>query len=355
MSWVERCPSGRWRAAYRDPDGRRRSRVFDTKAQAKAFLAATQTDIVRGKWIDPRGGDVPFGEWADRWLAARVVRPTTLAGDSARLRRHLVPAFDGLPLKSITPLIVRSWVARMTAAGLAPKTVRHCHALLSTLFADAVTEGLLLANPCRGTRLPTPTRFEARFLTTAEIDRLFETVPPPSGTLVLVAMSTGLRWGERAGLKRHRLDLLRRRLEVAETLVEVNGRVSFGQPKTRRSFRTVSLPQQAVDALAQHLVGHAGELVFTSPEGTPLRRNNFNRRVWTPAVQAAGLVPPPRFHDLRHSHVALLIADGVPMKAISERLGHSSIVITMDRYGHLLPDVDEALIRGLEFRLAGAR
>jgi len=174
---------------------------------------------------------------------------------------------------------------------------------------------------------------------------------PPDRTLVLVAVSTGLRWGELAGLKRHRLDLLRRRLDVVETLVEVSGRVSFGQPKTLRSVRTVSLPRQAVDALAKHLVGHAGELVFTSPEGAPLRRHNFHRRVWEPAVRAAGLTPAPRFHDLRHTHVALLIAGGAPMKAISERLGHSSIVITMDRYGHLQPDVDDALIRALENRL----
>ena len=94
--------------------------------------------------------------------------------------------------------------------------------------------------------------------------------------------------------------------------------------------------------------------MFTSPEGTPLRRHNFSRRVWKPAVTAAELVPAPRFHDLRHTHVALLIAAGVPMKAISERLGHTSIVITMDRYGHLQPDVDDALVRALESRLAGS-
>jgi hypothetical protein len=117
MSWVERTP-GRWRAAYRDPDGGRRSHTFDTKAAAKAFLAAMETDIQRGQWIDPRGGEVPFAEWADRWLAARVVRPTTLASDAVRLRRHLLPAFGGLSLKSIMPLTtVRSWVAQLSAAG----------------------------------------------------------------------------------------------------------------------------------------------------------------------------------------------------------------------------------------------
>jgi integrase len=354
VSWVERCPNGRWRARYRDPTRRKRSQTFDTKAAAKTFLAGVTTDMVRGQWIDPRGGDVPVAEWAQRWLDARVVRATTLAGDRTRLRRHVLPAFGQLPLKALTPLTVRAWVARLSAAGLAPKTLRHCHALLSTLLADAVTEGLLLANPCQGTRLPAAQRYEARFLTAPEVDRLLAVLDPPERTLVLVAVSTGLRWGELSGLRRHRLDLLRGRLHVAETLVEVNGRVSFGPPKTPRSVRTVSLPRQAVDALAHHLVGHTGDLVFTSREGTPLRRHNFSRRVWKPAVAAAGLAPEPRFHDLRHTHVAMLIAAGVPMKAISERLGHTSIVITMDRYGHLQPDVDDALVRALEARLASA-
>jgi integrase len=233
---------------------------------------------------------VPFAEWADRWFSARVVRPTTLASDAVRLRRHLLPAFGGLPLKSISPLTVRSWVAQLSAAGLAPKTVRHCHALLSTLLADAVAEGLLLANPCVGTRLPLSTRFEARFLSAAEVDRLLAVHALSDHALVLVAVSTGLRWGELSGLKRQRLDLLRRRLAVVETLIEVNGRVSFGQPKTRRSVRSVSLPQQAVDVLARHLVRHTGELVFTSPEGTPLRRHSFHRRVWAPRFE-----PPASF------------------------------------------------------------
>jgi integrase len=291
VSWVERCPNARWRAAYRDPTGRKRSQTFDTKAAAKTFLAGVTTDMVRGQWIDPRGGDVPVAEWAQRWLDAPVVRATTLAADRTRLRHHALPVFGHLPLKAVTPPTCGPGWPGCPRPGWPPKTTRHCHALLSTLLADAVTEGLLLANPCQGSRLPTAQRYDARFLTAPEVDRLLAVLDPPERTLVLVALSTGLRSGELAGLRRHRLDLLRRRLHVAETLVEVNGRVSFGAPKTPRSVRTVSLPRQAVDALARHLVGHTDELVFTSLEGTPLRRHNFSRRVWKPAVAAAELLP----------------------------------------------------------------
>jgi integrase len=138
-------------------------------------------------------------------------------------------------------------------------------------------------------------------------------------------------WGELTGLRRSRLDLLRRRPSIDRTLIDINVDLSFGLPKTRGSARTVSLPEPVVQALAAHRVGHTGDLVFTSTEGEPLRRSNFYHRVWIPAVRAAGLQPAPRVH----THVALLIAAGVPIKAIQERFGHASTVRTMDRYGHL--------------------
>jgi hypothetical protein len=108
MSWVESLPSGRYRAVYRDDDNRRHAKSFDRKADAKKWLAAAETDRARGQWVDPRGGAMLFGEWADQWLAARLVRPTTLACDRGRLRNHLKPAFGEVPLKDLTPLTVRA-------------------------------------------------------------------------------------------------------------------------------------------------------------------------------------------------------------------------------------------------------
>jgi integrase len=112
-------------------------------------------------------------------------------------------------------------------------------------------------------------------------------------------------------------------------------------------MRSISLPAQAVDAIAAALLGNTSTLVFVTEEGTPLRRHNFFARVWKPATEATGLAGF-RFHDLRHTHVALLIAAGVPMKAIQDRHGHESITTTIDRYGHLLPSVDEQLVAVLE-------
>lgn len=357
MSWVEKTAGGRHRAVYRGDDGRRHSRVFDRKADAKVWLAAADTDRARGLWVDPRGGALAFRDWAERWFATRTVRITTSAGDHGRYRNHLEPAFGDVALKDLTPMRIRTFVAELSARR-APATVRLVHAMLSTMLRDAVEEGLLLVNPCRKTVLPQAPRYDAVYLSAGQLQTLLDavdTVDPHYRCLVLTAAGTGMRWGELTGLRRDRLDLPRRKLQIDQTLVDVNGALSVGQPKTRGSRRSVSLPQPVVAALWAHLAGATGDLVFTSPDGQPLRRSNFYHRVWIPAVRASGLVPPPRFHDLRHTHVALLIAAGVPVKAIQERLGHASIVMTMDRYGHLLEVVDEQLLAALDIGLTAVR
>jgi integrase len=345
--WVERLPSGRFRARYRAADGTRHSKVFLTAAEAKRFIAAATTDMDRGFWIDPRGGAETVASWCERWFAARVVRPSTRANDEGRLRKHVLPEFGTLALKDVTPLRVRSWVARLTASGLSSASVRHCHGLVRVMLGDAIAEGLLLHNPCTGTRLPPLEHREQRALAPDELDRLIDAIPWHYQPLVIVAAATGMRWGELAGLRLKRVDLLRRKLHVVETLIEVRGRLITGPPKSRRSLRTITLPAQGVDAIAAALIGNTSELVFVTEEGAPLRRHNFFARVWKPATEAAG-VAGFRFHDLRHTHVALLIAAGVPMKAIQDRLGHESITTTIDRYGHLLPSVDEQLVAVLE-------
>ncbi|MFQ5967331.1 MAG: tyrosine-type recombinase/integrase, partial [Acidimicrobiia bacterium] len=148
---------------------------------------------------------------------------------------------------------------------------------------------------------------------------------PRYRALVLVGGYTGLRIGEATHLRPDHLNLLRRQLRVVEHL------------KTEASLRTVSLPRFLVEELAQHLGKYRGEYVFIAPEGGQVRPQNFRRRAWRP-VAPEGV----RFHDLRHSHAAMLIAAGVHPKVIQERLGHTSIKTTLDIYGHLYDGLDEA-------------
>ena len=248
---------------------------------------------------------------------------------------------------------VRAFVAEL-AGRRAPATVRHVHALLSLMLTDAVEERLLLTNPCRRTGLPKIAHTPRTVLSPEQISRLAAAIDPHYRCLVLTAAGTGLRWGELAGLGPASVDLLHRRLFVDRTLVDIHGQVSFGDPKTRGSRRSASLPGSLLGPLSEQLSSCRWDLVSASPNGDPLRRSNFYHRISKPAVRTAELDPQPRFHDLRHSHVALLIAAGVPVKAIQERLGHASIVMTMDRYGHLLHTVDAELLTAIDDGLAGA-
>jgi len=157
--------------------------------------------------------------------------------------------------------------------------------------------------------------------------------------------------GEAAALRRRRVDVLRGNLEVAESLAEVGGGLHFGLTKNYRN-RVVTLPKFLRDMLNYQLVKFTDPepeaLVFTASNGSPMRNSNFRSNIWWPAVKAAGLPEGLRVHDLRHIAVAILISQGVHPEAIKRFLGHSSIMVTMDIYGHLFPSEQEKLAQALD-------
>ena len=150
--------------------------------------------------------------------------------------------------------------------------------------------------------------------------------------------------------------MLDRSIKVTRTFTEVGRNVALGPPKTAAAVRSVSLPRFLVDVLARHLERYPStemELVFSAPDGGSLRRTNFRRRVWVPAV-AASVGQPMRFHDLRHTHAAILIGQGEHPKVIQSRLGHASIKTTLDTYGHLFEGLDEAAADRMDERYRGS-
>ena len=189
-----------------------------------------------------------------------------------------------------------------------------------------------------------------RFLEPPAVADLAGAIAPRFRALVLTAAYTGCRFGELAGLRQTNLNLLRQALTVVETLTEVKGIVSLSAPKTAAAARQVSLPKSLVEELAQHLARwptSSGGFVFASANGASIRRTNFRRRFWLPAVRSS-VGEPFRFHDLRHTHAAILIAQGEHPKVIQSRLGHSSIQVTLDTYGHLFEGLDQAAAERLD-------
>lgn len=364
MASIQKRSNGKWRARYRDPAGKEHARHFDRKADAERWLTSIESSKLRGDWIDPNLGRTTFAEWLERWQRGAVdLRPTTLARDLSYLRNHVTPRFGAAPLARITTSSVTTLIADMTAAGRhSPGTVRKVGQVFSKVMGAAVTEGLIARNPCEGVKLPPEPEREMRFLTAAQLLALADTVDPWYRVLVLSGGYLGLRWGELAGLRPDRVDLLRHRVHVVEQLTEVAGKLRTAPPKTSAGRRAVSVPEFLTEFLTEQLTDRStSELVFPSPSGTPMRRSNFRQRIWVPACVATGLgeeltdeatgrqsYEGLRCHDLRHTAVALAISEGAHPKAIQSRMGHSSINVTLDRYGHLFPDIDGAIAEGLD-------
>ncbi len=168
--------------------------------------------------------------------------------------------------------------------------------------------------------------------------------------LVFAAAYTGLRWGELAGLRRCDVDLERNLVTVTRKLGEVNGQLSFSPPKTAAGKRTIGIPSFVARSLAVHIDLYAlpgGEgLVFPSADGLPMRRSNFRRRVWEPAITEVGMVGF-RFHDLRHTAATLAAASGTSLKALMARIGHSSAAAAL-RYQHVIDGQDADIVKYLE-------
>ncbi|MGH8991991.1 MAG: phage integrase central domain-containing protein [Acidimicrobiia bacterium] len=154
MAHIERRESGRWRARYRAPDGRERSKTLARKVDAQRFLAGVETDKSRGEWIDPRLGRTRFDEFAHRWMSAiaPTLKPKTVTTYQSLLRSRVQPAFGDWAMASIRPSDVQAWVGAMIGEGLSPSRVRQAHVVLSLVLKAAAREGVVARNVADGAR-----------------------------------------------------------------------------------------------------------------------------------------------------------------------------------------------------------
>lgn len=340
---------GGYQVRYYGPDGRLRSSTFKTRRQAVDFSNHIESDIARGSWVDPALASTPLRDFVDGYLRSSMHwRPSTRLKVEGHARNYVVPAFGDYALGDIRPSDIRNWVVALSEHGLAPGTVRAVYSSLSRILKQAAIDGLIPRSPCLGISLPKDeVQREMLFLDPVGVEALAEEVPERYRVLIFTAAYTGLRWGELAALKVRNLDLVKGMIRVTEAVAEVNGHLKEGPTKTGAT-RIVALPPFLRKMLSEHLALYPSKgYVFTSAKGHPLRKN-FYRRDFVPAVARAKLPRGLRFHDLRHTCAALLIANGAHPKEIQERLGHSTIRVTFDRYGHLLPSLDERLRDGLE-------
>jgi len=319
---VRRLPSGRWQARYWDAAGNRHGApaTFANKGDAQRWLSAAETDMSRGDWHDPRLGDVPFGEWAGRWLTTKAPKLQASTVDLYRylLRRHVVPRFGSMAVGQITAVDVQAWLADLHGTELSPNTVAKAYRVLSGVMAGAVDARLVARSPCTLKGAGTERHDEMQIATPEQVAAIAAAVGPRWEALVFTAAYGGLRWGELAGLRRRDVNTGTGTIAVARKLAEVNGQLSFGPPKSAAGKRTIGIPSFVARSLAVHidLYAQPGDegLVFPAVEGGPMRRSNFRRRVWEPATAQVG-VRGLRVHDLRHTAATLAAASGSSLKS----------------------------------------
>jgi integrase len=300
----------------------------------------------------PGAGSVPFAQYAGQWLDERVsLRPRTAELYDYLLRHHLLSWFGTVQLKEITPARVRAWHARLhEKPTIGPSTVAKAYRLLRAILATAVEDELIPRNPCmlKGASVERPAERPVASLT--DLAALANAVAPRYRAMILLATWGGLRFGELAGLTRADLDLAARTVRVSRQLQELgDGHLVIGPPKTDAGRRTVAIPPHVVADIKAHLAQWVGTdaaaLVFPSPDGSGLRRSNFNRRVWQPACRAAGL-SGLRFHDLRHTGNTLAASTGASTKELMSRMGHASPRAAL-MYQHATPERDRVLADAL--------
>ncbi len=231
MASITKRPDGRWRARYRDAEGKEHAKHFDRKVDAQRWLDEVTAAMVTGRYVDPRAARMTFREYAESWRLAQVHRPSSAAHVETMLRLHAYPAFGNRQLGSIRPGEVQAWVKRLSAGsndhrGLAPATVAVAHGLVAAIFKVAVRDRRLPASPCDGIKLPKQEPRQVVPLATSAVRSLAEAVPPRYSGLITVAAGTGLRQGEAFGLTLDRVDFLRRTLTVDRQLILLAGQLA---------------------------------------------------------------------------------------------------------------------------------
>ena len=346
----------------RDESGQRKQQWysgFQTKKAAEEKLTEILGSLQGGAYVEPTKRTVAsfLGEWLPSIAAS--VRPSTWTAYRILCEAHIIPALGTVALQRLSAAHLNALYAQLLAhgrrngrGGLSARTVQLCHVVVHKALGDAVKWQILSRNVADSATAPRPQTREPKvwtaddlraFLGHVEGDRLYGAY--------LLAATTGLRRGEVLGLRW--CDVAPARLSVIQTLISVGGATSFSTPKTAKGRRSVALDTTTIAALRAHRIRQLEErmglglgapsadgLVFADIGGGPLHPKALSDH-FARLVKGAG-VPRLTLHGLRHTHATLALAAGIHPKVVSERLGHSTIGVTLDLYSHTVPGLEEA-------------
>ncbi|MFE9234132.1 tyrosine-type recombinase/integrase [Cellulosimicrobium funkei] len=350
---LRQLPSKRWQANYTAPDGLiyNAPHTFDTSLDAEAWLAAERRKISMDLWVPPSEAlvkPVTFGEYAYRWLEDRPLKPRTRQHYQAILDSLLLPTFEDVALKHITPASVRRWY---TDQGASRPTYRaHAYGLLRTILGTALTDEIISSNPCTIRGAGAAKRaVKIKPATLPELEAIVAGMPERLRLMVLLASWCGMRFGELAELRRQDIDLRHGVVRVRRGVTRVKGQVVIGTPKTTAGIRDVAVPPHLLPLVEAHLNEHTAPgrdaLLFPADDGISNLATSTLYRAYYPARAAAGR-EDLRWHDLRHTGAVLAAQTGATLAELMGRLGHSSPAAAL-RYQHVARGRDAEIAEAL--------
>jgi len=336
-------------------DGKRRFFYGSTQAEAKAKADDARARVKLGGPVRDATRTLTdwLGEWTQTYLPLSNRAESTKIMHEGYARTWIIPTIGSVPLGALNVNDINRMLLTMKADGKADSTRRNAYTTLRKALDDAVTNGLLAANPAHRIRQPGVNRHEARFLTAAEVRRLLEATSTYRYDMVVrFILGTGLRRGEALALRWADIDLNTGVAKLRGSLTRRAGGLIVSGVKTKSSRRTIALSPamtgllsrqkatQAAERLRAANLWRDGGFVFTTATGGPVEPQNVLRTVHD-AAHNAGLVGVT-VHTLRHTYATAALLNGVSLKVVSQNLGHASIQITADTYGHVTDDAARA-------------
>jgi integrase len=327
--------------------------VKGSKRDAEKRLSEILHQLDTGTYM--KSGKTTMADYLNRWLADYVkpnLSPRGFERYESITRVHLIPALGGIQLTLLRPEHLQKHYTAMLGKGLSPRSIRYHHVILHKALATAMKWGLVSRNAADGVDVPRAQRTEMQTWDEHELHTFLETARSTQYyTLFYTALFTGARRSELLALRWQDIDFIYGQISINRSLHHVKGAYIFTQPKTDKSRRTIALPPSAFLVLSEYrkvkeaeclMLGTSlkdSDMVF-SILGKPLRPNTVTR-AWGMLAAKAG-VKVIRLHDARHTHASLMLKQGIHPKIVQERLGHSTIAITLDTYSHVAPGLQEA-------------
>lgn len=342
-------------AVWSNRDRKRIRRTFPTMAAAKGWRRDALGELEKGRLRPPdptrvREAASAFLEGAEcgtiRDRSGRPYKPSTIRSYRRALDLRLLPALGHYRLTELRRPDIQALIDSLAAEGLSASTIRNTLDPLRAIFRRALSRDLVAVNPTLSLELPAPDGGRQRIASAAEAEALLAALRPTDRALWATALYAGLRRGELRGLRVSDVDLGRCEIHVQQSWDEVHGPI---EPKSSAGSRVIPLLALLRDYLDEHLLSldrGGDELVFGRTPTAPFVASTVRARALADWAKAS--LPPIGLHECRHTFASLLIDAGSNAKAVQEFMGHATIQMTFDRYGHLMPGRREEVRRRVD-------